>query len=77
MLTLQRKMSRITEVAGDPGAESSFRENPRHDEGIFLQEYFVYFKKKCQNQGVDCPEDAERDGITVNLQYEQAERPRA
>ena len=28
------------------------------DDGAFLQEYFVYFKKKRLNQGVNCPADA-------------------
>jgi hypothetical protein len=28
------------------------------DEGSFLQEYFVYFKKKCRNQSANCLEDA-------------------
>ena len=39
-------------------AESRYRENLCPDDGTFLQEYFVYFKKKWLTRGVNCPADA-------------------
>ena len=39
-------------------AESRYRENLCPDDGTFLQEYFVYFKKKCLNQDANYPADA-------------------
>ena len=38
--------SKIHKVNGDEIGESRFREKSRSDDGIFSQEYFVYFKKK-------------------------------
>ena len=35
------------------------------DDGAFLQEYFVYFKKKQRSQGAFLPEDAVGDLIGV------------
>ena len=37
------------------------------DEGTFLQEYCMYFKKKWQNQGANYPQIAEGDLISVYL----------
>ncbi len=39
------------------------------DDGTFLQEYFVYCKKKFLNQGANCPSDAadELCGVALRI----------